>query len=86
MTFFNIYLIFVCVTTQEKLFVYHSWCLLLFKGLPNIELEDLDLRGKNVQILDCQKIEDKTVLNLSCACFSVFGLLQSFASFTFLFI
>jgi len=58
---------------------------LLFKGLFNEELEDLDLQGENAEILGCQKEADKIVSNLSCACFSVFDLLQSFASISFLF-
>ena len=50
-------LLFVSVTTLEKLVIYYSWYLLLFKGFLNYgkELEDLDLRGENPEILGCQK-------------------------------
>ena len=47
-------LLFVSVTTLEKLVIYYSWYLLLFKGFDK-ELEDLDLRGENPEILGCQK-------------------------------
>ena len=54
-------LLFVSVTTLEKLVIYYSWYLLLFKGFLNYdkELEDLDLRGENPEILGCQKKQIK---------------------------